>query len=378
MTGQVHPPPLSRGIGDSDQVGPNRAVAVGRRVGWAALGYLGAIAVMPLAGALAAGENPWQFLAFPPKPRPLPDPQTFSAPLFALTAALLLLGLAPFLVRIARSATPPAPEVPGRYPGFTWVGALAIGLAWGLAWSRFDWARPLQPFIFTPLWLGYIVTMNGLCQRRAGHCPMLERPRFFLALFPASALFWWSFEYLNQFVGNWQYFGRGTPGPWLDFLESSLPFSTVLPAVWSTAAYLETFPGLGRGLDRCGRPRLPSPRAFGAGAVALGLVSLAGVGAAPRQAYPLVWLAPLALATGWSLLLGLATPLATALASGDWRRPWRFALAGLLCGGFWELWNFRSLVHWEYRIPYLDAYKLFRCRSWAMRGICLSACCARQ
>ena len=35
------------------------------------------------------------------------------------------------------------------------------------------------------------------------------------------------------------------------------------------------------------------------------------------------------------------------------------ALAALICGFFWELWNLPELPHWEYAVPYLDRFHLF-------------------
>jgi len=35
------------------------------------------------------------------------------------------------------------------------------------------------------------------------------------------------------------------------------------------------------------------------------------------------------------------------------------AIAALVCGFFWELWNVKSFAHWEYNIPYVDAYLVF-------------------
>ena len=35
------------------------------------------------------------------------------------------------------------------------------------------------------------------------------------------------------------------------------------------------------------------------------------------------------------------------------------ALAGLVCGFFWELWNVFSLAHWQYRVPKLQGWQLF-------------------
>jgi len=34
-------------------------------------------------------------------------------------------------------------------------------------------------------------------------------------------------------------------------------------------------------------------------------------------------------------------------------------MAALVCGLFWEMWNYKSLVHWEYAIPSVHAFKLF-------------------
>ncbi len=67
---------------------------------------------------------------------------------------------------------------------------------------------------------------------------MLSRPGFFTALFPLSAAFWWCFEYLNRFVQNWHYLGIEDLGPWPYFLNTTLSFSTVLPAVIGTAEFL--------------------------------------------------------------------------------------------------------------------------------------------
>jgi len=35
------------------------------------------------------------------------------------------------------------------------------------------------------------------------------------------------------------------------------------------------------------------------------------------------------------------------------------ALAALICGFFWELWNIGSLARWHYAIPFVDRYPLF-------------------
>ena len=35
------------------------------------------------------------------------------------------------------------------------------------------------------------------------------------------------------------------------------------------------------------------------------------------------------------------------------------ALAALICGWFWEMWNFFSLTKWEYRVPFVNRFQVF-------------------
>jgi hypothetical protein len=47
------------------------------------------------------------------------------------------------------------------------------------------------------------------------------------------------------------------------------------------------------------------------------------------------------------------------LAQGDWRPVLQPALAALVCGFFWEMWNYGSLAKWHYSIPYVQRFHLF-------------------
>jgi len=115
------------------------------------------------------------------------------------------------------------------FPPWGWIGLAFGACAWVLAWTRFPWFAPLQPFTFSPLWFSYIIVVNALAQWRTGQCMMLSRTRYFLCLFPVSAGFWWFFEYLNRFVQNWYYVGVTGLTPLQYFVFATLPFSTVLP-----------------------------------------------------------------------------------------------------------------------------------------------------
>ena len=47
------------------------------------------------------------------------------------------------------------------------------------------------------------------------------------------------------------------------------------------------------------------------------------------------------------------------MAAGEWSRIVAAAVACLICGFFWEMWNSHSLARWIYSIPYVHTLKLF-------------------
>jgi hypothetical protein len=68
--------------------------------------------------------------------------------------------------------------------------------------------------------------------------------------------------------------------------------------------------------------------------------------------------APLLLITSLQAVAGEET-MFSCIARGDWRPLWLPALAALVCGFFWEMWNYKSLSHWEYAIPFVNQFKIF-------------------
>jgi hypothetical protein len=227
-----------------------------------------------------------------------------------------------------------------------------------MAWSRFQWFGPLQAYTFFPLWLGYIVCVNSLTYTRSGRCLLRSRPHFFLALFPASSLFWWFFEYLNRFVQNWHYLGVADFSTGEYVLHASLCFSTVLPAVLSTEEYLASFPRLADPLKNWQPVVVQKPRLWGWLLLILAAPCLAGISIYPDYLFPMLWVAPFLIITAVQAVCGEET-LFHALPAGDWRLVWLPALAALTCGFFWEMWNFRSLAHWEYSVPFVQRFHLF-------------------
>ena len=314
---------------------------------------------LPLLGVALVAQPVQPYLEFPPQTRPVQH-APFSWGMFVGVALVIALAVGPVIRRVSTSqVTHRASHSALRaLPWWGWAGSLLLGGSWVVAWNRFPWFNALQPHMFTPLWLGYILLANGLTLRRTGHCLIVERPRVFLALFPASAVFWWCFEYLNRFVQNWYYVGPHALTASEYFFQATIPFSTVLPAVLSTMELLASVPALTRGLDRL--PHMPSMAERWAGWVVLLVASagLTGIGIWPDRLFPLVWVAPLLVITAVQMLANEDTIFAV-LGKGDGTSLWLAALAALVCGLCWEMWNYKSLVHWEYAIPSVNAFKLF-------------------
>ncbi len=314
---------------------------------------------LPLAGATIAGLPLAHYLEFPPTTRPTVIPQ-FSWGAFCAVALVPIVTVTPFLLRLRRAfATLPRRTPPFRH--FPWWGTAALiwtVLLWAAAWSTIPLFSEVRRFSFTPLWLGYIVIVNALLWRQRGYSLLTHHPRYLAQLFLLSAAFWWFFEYLNRFVLNWYYQGVEDYSGLEYFLAATFPFSTVLPAVLSTHLLLRTYPRLWWGIHSAWQLSPAHPERWGALALLLGVIGLTSIAIFPNQLFPLVWVAPLVLVASVQSIAGQKT-IFSPLIHGDWRPVWVAALAGLLCGFFWEMWNWGSFPRWVYTVPGVQRFHIF-------------------
>ena len=313
---------------------------------------------LPLFGIILAGYPVWQYLEFPPQTvyvRHAP----FSWLAFAVYSLFILAVTAP-LVRSAIHSikgheikTTPV----GFFPWWGWLSIVGGTAAWILAWTRMGWIASLQPHTFTPLWISYILVVNALNLRRSGHCMMLDRPGYFLLLFPLSALFWWFFEYLNRFVQNWYYLAVDL-SPKQYFWYATLPFSTVLPAVLGTRDLILPARWLQSSYEHFLILKWTRPRLLASATLVLAAVGLFGIGVWPNFLFSLLWISPLLIIVSLQALMRERHILSD-ISRGDWRLVISSALAALICGFFWEMWNYGSLAKWVYNIPFVDRFRIF-------------------
>jgi hypothetical protein len=236
------------------------------------------------------------------------------------------------------------------------VVRLAIGLAlvafwWPVAWREL---RPISDYYFFPLWLGYILSVDGLLGMRTGASPISRHHWRVAGMFLVSSALWWIFELINQVVGNWRYHA---PVHYTDleyFLLASLAFSTVVPAVLTTAELIRTL----RLDPLAGLPRLRLTFGRLIGYHVLGWLILIATLDAPSIFFPLVWFALIFLLDPVVTAMG-GLSIARRLDRGDWSTVFNLGAGTLICGFFWEMWNVYALPKWTYDIPYADWLHVF-------------------
>lgn len=315
---------------------------------------------LPLLGVWRAGLPVKEYLRFPPLTEQVSQP-AFSWIVFFALSAFVAAWTLPLVIRALRcrgAAAERGLDGPRRrFPWWGWASLAAGLIVWALAWTRFDWFAGLQRHTFVPLWLAYIVTVSAVTFKRTGGCLMLNRPAFFLWLFPVSAGFWWFFEYLNRFVRNWSYPGVELTG--MEYsIQATFHFATVLPAVLATQELIGDSRLLRTAFSNHRPVNVRHPRAAGAALLVAAAISLAAVGVAPDMLFPMVWIAPGMVIIALQSLWG-ERHVFSPLAGGDWSGLVSSALAALMCGFFWEMWNWLSLLKWEYHVPYVHRFQLF-------------------
>jgi len=238
---------------------------------------------------------------------------------------------------------------------FPWHGWLGIGLAaifWILNWSltglRTHW-------FFLPLWAGFALLVDALTFLRDGSSLVRRSWPAFLSLFLISIPSWWLFELINSRSQNWFYDGAQFFTPLQYGFFTSLGFSTVMPAVFTSASLVATFDWLKK--LRLG-PKIDPTRPTLLGFFVAGWVMLALLWTWPHYFFPFAWLAVFFILEPVNYWLGYRS-LARSTARGNWRPVIALFLGCLLCAFFWEMWNYYSYPKWIYRVPFVNFWHVF-------------------
>jgi hypothetical protein len=231
-----------------------------------------------------------------------------------------------------------------RFARQGWLGLLLLAVCWPLNWTL---PGLRTAYLFFPLWLGYILVMDALVCRCAGASLWTRSRKGFVLLFLLSAPAWWLFEAINDRTGNWEYLGTAAFTPLEYWALCTLSFSTVMPAVFETAEFVRTFSWV-----KSLRPgvRIPDTPRVNLRLLLAGLVMLALTLLWPKFFYPFVWISLLFIFEPVNRWLGRPYFLEW-LQHGDWRPLISLSLGALICGFFWEIWNYWSWPKWIYHTP---------------------------
>lgn len=310
---------------------------------------------LPLLGALLAGHDAALFET-PFDPPGIVVHAPFAPIVFVLATAALLAVVTRGAALVWRRWPAPVARPRRPWPVACTVGLGAMAAAWTIAWCDLPGLSSWRGYTFTPLWASYLLVVAALATWR-GAAPFWRR-RECVWLFVLGSLFWCPFEYYNRFSENWVYHGVRDLGA-VDFVVMALlPFATVLPAVVVTRDLLRTLPWLAAFDGMPSPPRWLAHPVVAAGLAAAAAFGLVALPWWPQLLYPLVWLSPLVLLAVGMRCASLPHTLAAAW-RGD-RRDWvAWSLAGLVCGVFWEGWNWHSTARWTYAVSYLGEPRLF-------------------
>ncbi len=239
------------------------------------------------------------------------------------------------------------------YPHHGYLGLVVIVVAEVLL---FRGSQPVGVFFTAIAWTGYIAAIDAAVYSLAGESLLHGRSRAFLAVLALSAPFWLLFEAYNLRLHNWVYVNLPRQDA-VRYFGYAWAFSTIWPAMLETAYFLRaaglwthTYPPVRFG---------PAVRkAFVPLGAAMLIVPLVVPVRLAAYGFGLVWLGFIFLLDPINSRLGGAS-LMDDLEAGNRSRLYSLMAGGLICGIFWEFWNYWAIAKWIYIFPILQNAKLF-------------------
>lgn len=243
-------------------------------------------------------------------------------------------------------------EDPYRLPFHFYMGLVLLFTAWYLNW-HLDGLR--THILFFPLWFGYILSIDGIVFKRKGESLLSKNWKKFVILFFISVPVWWLFEGLNLRTQNWFYLGREHFSDLEYFIYASICFSTVIPAVFGSAELVSSF----RWIKRIkGGPRISSSTNSLRIIIFIGICTLILLLIWPGYFYIFLWLSVFLILDSINHVRGKRS-LVSFTDIRDWRPLISLALGCLLCGFFWEMWNYLAYPKWIYHTPGVEFLYIF-------------------
>ncbi len=237
------------------------------------------------------------------------------------------------------------------WPWHGWLGIALALLFWYLNWNldglRTHWG-------FFPMWLGYILTVDAwVYVRTNGHSILARNFKMFISLFIVSAPFWWLFELIDLRTDYWIYTARHLFTDIEYFTFATICFCTVIPAVFETTELVNSF-----FKDKSMRISFKvSEKSLTTWFIA-GIVMLVLTLWVPQYSAAFLWISLYLIFDIINYKLGYPSLMRQAT-QGRWKTIICLAIGCVICGFFWEMWNYYSNPKWIYNVPFVDFWHLF-------------------
>jgi hypothetical protein len=217
----------------------------------------------------------------------------------------------------------------------------------------FKKVEPFYSWFYSFAWWSTILFIDAIIYRLKGNSLIHSRTKEFFIMIPWSIFIWSIFEGANLWLKNWYYINlpHSIVERWLGY---AVAYGTVLPALFETSELLEVL-GL---LKDSKTKKIVISSSNHKGLILLGALWLLLPLLIPFYFFPLIWLGFIFLLEPLNYRFG-ARSLLRDLEEGNPRQIYLLLIAGLICGGLWEFWNYWAASKWIYTVPFFETAKGF-------------------
>ncbi|MBP6942333.1 MAG: hypothetical protein KBB65_11215 [Syntrophorhabdaceae bacterium] len=208
--------------------------------------------------------------------------------------------------------------------------------------------EPFQYFFYVTSWWSYIILLDTTLAVKKKHFTVLNKR--LVPLIIISCGFWCLFELINIRLQNWYYINLpvNTIQRYGGYL---LAYGTVVPAICLTEELAYIFIG-----EINVKPfRVERYPSF---AIPLGIAMLLLTLIFPRYLFACTWIFAVLVVDAVNYARGYRSFVA-AFEKGLAGHFVGAAIAGLVCGILWEMWNYWSISKWMYSVPFFEKGKIF-------------------
>ena len=215
-------------------------------------------------------------------------------------------------------------------------------------------------------WTGYILLLDASVYSMRGSSWITTNRSEFTFLAIVSIPLWVVFEGYNQLIDNWHYVNL-PQNPVVRYVGYAWAFATISPGIFLTAELVAALRGSRRSADDYRLTPIVYQLPTDDYRLTTADYSSIAAGAA-MLVWPLVWPSPYLAAPVFLGFIFLLDPINARagdeslfrdLRAGERGRLINLLMAGFICGGLWEFWNFWARAKWIYTVPIVGDIKMF-------------------